>query len=128
MPKVALADTFIDWDQLIAAARRRVAKNPQIREVLEALERLRDRGKALDHERQSLQARHQRATQELREVKEEGKDLAMRLRAGLKSILGPRSEALVEFNIRPRRPYGPRKKADGSRTSGDNPPKRRRSR
>ncbi len=110
MPKVALADTLVDWDSLIAAARRRVAKHPEITPVLEELERVRDRSKALRAERQSLQARRQAATQELQQAREEGKDFAIRLRAILKSVLGTQNEALVEFNVRPRRPYGPRKK------------------
>ena len=114
MPKVALADTLVDWDLLIASARKRVAKHPEIMPVLEALERLRDRSKALEAERQSLQARRQVATQELREAREEGKDVAIRLRSMLKSALGTQNEALVEFNVRPRRPYGPRKKGSSS--------------
>jgi seryl-tRNA synthetase len=110
MPKVALADTLVEWDSLIAAARRRVAKHPEIVPVLEALESLRDRSKALKAERESLQARRQVATQELKQAREEGKDFAIRLRSALKSALGTQNEALVEFNVRPRRPYGPRKK------------------
>lgn len=111
MPKVALADTFADWDQIIAAARRIAATKPEIRDVLDELERLRDRAKALDSERLSLQARSQQVTQELRAVKESGKENASRLRSLLKGLLGSQSEALVEFNVRLRRSYGPRKKA-----------------
>lgn len=44
----------------------------------------------------------------------EGKDYAIRLRSMLKSALGTQNEALVEFNVRPRRPYGPRKKGSSS--------------
>jgi len=110
MPKVALADTLVDWDSLIAAARRRVAKHPEIMPVLEVLESLRDRSKALRAECQSLQARRQAATQELNQAREEGQESARRLRSILKSALGTQNEALVEFNVRPRRPYGPRKK------------------
>ena len=109
MPKVALADTLVDWDSLIAAARRRVEKYPEIAPVLEALETLRDRSKDLRAECQSLQARRQVATQELRQAREDGEESARRLRSILKSALGTQSEALVEFNVRPRRPYGPRK-------------------
>ena len=118
MPKVALADTLVDWDSLIAAARRRVAKHPEITPILEALEALRDRSKALEAERQSLQARRQVATQELRQAREEGKDVAIRLRAMMKYLLGTRNEGLVEFNVRPRRPYGPRKKGSPRKKDG----------
>lgn len=125
MPKVALADTLADWDRIIEAARRRVAEHPQIRPILEELEGIRDLSKALEQERVSLQARRQEATQKLRQSKDEGKELARRLREVLKALLGSRNEALVEFNIRPRRPYGPRKndarrhrKGDGSHASG----------
>ena len=118
MPKVALADTLVDWDSLIAAARRQVVKYPEIMPVLEAMERLRDRSKTLEAERQSLQARRQVATQELREAREEGKDVAIRLRAMMKYLLGTRNEGLVEFNIRPRRPYGRRKKGSPPKKDG----------
>jgi uncharacterized coiled-coil DUF342 family protein len=111
MPKEALADTLVDWDQLIEGASSHGPKRPEIKQLLEALRERRDRAKELDHERQSLQARRQKATQDLRQVREEGKELASRLRSMLKSVLGSQNEALVQFNVRPRRPYGPRKTA-----------------
>ena len=114
MPKLALADTLSDWDLLIEAARRRVAQHSEIRPVLEALEAIRDRSKGLEQERLSLQARRQEATRELRRMKDEGKDYASRLRSGLKAALGTQTEALTEFNIRPRRRYGRRKSTASS--------------
>lgn len=109
MPKVALADTLSDWDLLLAAARKHLENKPDLKEVLEALQERLDRANKLESERQSLKARRQRATQDLRQVREEGKDLAIRVRSILKALLGSEDAGLTQFKIRPRRPYGPRK-------------------
>lgn len=109
MPKVALADTLSDWGLLLAAAREHLENKPELKEVLEALQERLDRANQLEAERESLQARRQKATQDLRQVKDEGKDYASRVRSILKSLLGTQNEGLTQFKIRPRRPYGPRK-------------------
>lgn len=120
MPKEALAETLVDWAMLIGAARLHESRKPELKWMLDELQNRLDRAKALDCERQSLQARKQQATQDLRQVRDEGKDLASRTRNLLKATLGTQNEALMEFNIRPRRPYGKRK----AKSEGEAPPRR----
>lgn len=110
MPKVALAETFQDWEGLLrAAAKHKNQKNLHVH--LAKLQAAFDQLRELEALRQSLQAQKQRATQEIREVKDAGKTAAIEVRALLKGILGHRNEALVEYKVRPLRKRGPRKRA-----------------
>ena len=110
MPKVSLADLFYDWEGLLrSAARHRDQKNLHVH--LDKLQTAFDRLHDLEAERASLQARQQAITQEMGEIKDEGKLVAMEVRQLLKVILGPRSEALVEHNVSPVRDTAPRRRA-----------------
>ena len=103
MPKVALADLKLDWWQLLAAAEPyRDAKN--LKDELAVLQAAYDRLQELSHLRNELQAKRQRATQEMNEVKDEGKAAAIHVRFVLQGIFGVENERLVEFGIAPRRP------------------------
>jgi regulator of replication initiation timing len=109
MPKVALADMFYDWESLLrAAAKHRGQKNMHVH--LDKLQAAFDRLHELEADRASLQAQQQQLTQQMGEVKDEGKLAAMEVRQLLKVILGHRNEALVEFNVSPIRNTGPRRK------------------
>ncbi len=110
MPKIALADLFADWDGLL----RHAAKYRDQRKLYIHLDKLQaayDRLHELEALRASLQAQQQQATQEMGAVKDDGKTTAMQVRQILKGILGPRNEALVEFDVTPVRKRGPRRKA-----------------
>lgn len=109
MPKVALADTLVDWDVLIRAARKKVDEQPELAALLGQLEERMGRVKALDVERQALEARRRQVQQDLDMSRREGNDLASRARSLLKSVMDASDERLLEFRVRPRRPYGKRK-------------------
>lgn len=109
MPKVALADTLMDWDILIRAAREKVGAQPELAAVLDQLEERMERVKALDVERQALEARRRQLKLDLDRTRDEGKDLASRARSLLKSVIPPSDERLLEYRVRPRRAYGKRK-------------------
>ena len=109
MPKVALADTFDDWSGLLrAAAEHRNKKKLHVH--LDKLQAANDRLRELHALRESLRAQQQRATQEMGEVKAAGKIAAIEVRSLLKAIHGPSSERLVQYNMRPIRKRGPRRK------------------
>lgn len=108
MPKIALADTLDDWEQLLRAAEP-YADLKGLRVHLAGLETALDRLRELDALRSHLQAQRQAATQELNEIRVNGKVMAIEIRSLLKAILGHRNEGLVQFRIRPRR-SGYRKK------------------
>jgi hypothetical protein len=110
MPKVALADTFHNWESLLRAAdelRDQKGMHVHLDKLQDAYERLRE----LDAFRESLKAQRQQATQEMREVKEAGKVAAVEVRSLLIAIFGHGNERLVQFNMSPRRKRGPRRKA-----------------
>jgi hypothetical protein len=102
MPKVALADTRDDWTQLLqTASPYGEVKDLKVHlaELQGALARLRE----LESLREHLQAQRQRATQELNEVREAGKVVAIQIRSILRGALGHDNPMLVQFNMRPRR-------------------------
>jgi hypothetical protein len=109
MPKVALADLFADWEGLLRTAARykdHRTMDVHVDKLQAAFERLRE----LQARREELQAQLLVATQEMGEVKEAGKVAAVEVRSVAKAILGHSNERLVEFNVRPIRKRGPRRK------------------
>lgn len=110
MPKVALADTFYDWEKLLRAAEE-FRDQKGMHEHLDKLQAAYQRLRSLEAERADLQARHQQATQEMGDVKDAGKLAAIEVRSVLKGILGHDNERLVQFGTRPIRKRGPRRKA-----------------
>lgn len=102
MPKVALAKLITDWKQLLRAAAEHADKKG-LRAHLRKLEIAIQRFEKIEAKRAELQARLQQATQELGEVKEDGKLAAVEIRSILKGIFGHSSERLSQYNMRPRR-------------------------
>ena len=103
MPKVALADLRLDWGQLLAAAEP-YREDKRMKDALALLQSAHGRLQELSALRDELQAKRQRATQEMGEVKDQGKDAAIRVRSVLRGILGSTNERLVQFGVTPRRP------------------------
>jgi len=103
MPKVAIADTFSDWDKLLIAAAEHAETVPGLKPRLAALTAVNEKARALEALRLRLKAERQVATQDLHATREEGKELAMAIRTLFKSSFGADFEGLVAFNIRPRR-------------------------
>jgi len=99
-----------DWEGLMSACK----ENPEIATLTEPLRTELDgllaAGKDLADKQSSFKAQKQRATQELREVMEKGKELARRLRRVAPFKLGTDNEQLVQFNVKPIRKRGSRKK------------------
>lgn len=102
MPKVSWAETIADWELLLRTAEPYGdVKDLKVHlaELRTALQRLRE----LKSLRDELQARRQRATQEMDETRESGKDVTIQIRSILKGVFGPGNALLVKFNVRPRR-------------------------
>lgn len=107
MPKVSLAETFTDWDQLLRAAMP-YGDVKDLKVHLAKLQTALQRLQELEALRKELQAKQQQATQEMGEVREAGKLAAMEIRSVLKGAFGHSSEGLVRFNMRPRRSRQPK--------------------
>lgn len=102
MPKISLADLILEWKQLLKAATP-YRDQKELYVQLQKLEVAIQQFEELEALRAELQARRQQATQELEQVKTNGKDAAMEARQVLKAIFGVNNERLVQFQIRPRR-------------------------
>ena len=111
MPKVARADKIQSWRQLLLAAAP-LADEKELHVHIRKLETAIGRFEKLEALRADLQARRQRATQELDEVKEAGEIAAVEIRSILKGLFGHSSERLAQFNMRPRRSYKRKSTAD----------------
>ncbi|HEV2853819.1 MAG TPA: hypothetical protein VHC97_13535 [Thermoanaerobaculia bacterium] len=110
MPQIkSFADLIRDWDKLLAACRDNSEALASVEPQRLALENLLAQGREMKNRQDALAAQKQLATQELDALKEQGKEAARRLRGAVKSLLGSRSELLVQFNVAPLRKRGPRK-------------------
>lgn len=103
MPKVALADTLRDWQDLLTAAEDRVPEVKGLGQKLEELRQDLERLQELETLRKKLKADRQEATQQLHAVRERGKDHAIKVRALLQAAAGHRNQGLVRYGIHPRR-------------------------
>ena len=110
MPEIkSYADLIRDWEKLLAACRDNAATLGSIEPIRLALETLLNQVQLLKNKQDALTAQRQLTTQELETVKEQVREAARRLRGAVKSLLGTRSEILVQFNLSPLRPRKGRK-------------------
>lgn len=102
MPKTSLADMLLEWDSLFTGVDRPdILSLPYMKELRDALSTHIDFTKGLVAEQESLEARRQAVTQQLRIARSEGQDLVVRVRSALRAHLGHRNEGLVRYRIRP---------------------------
>ena len=110
MPQIkSFADLIRDWEKLLAACVDNAVALASLEPLRLVLEGLLAQGREVKNRQDALVAQKQVATQELDVLKEEGKEAARRLRGAVKSLLGSRSELLVQFNMAPLRKRGARK-------------------
>ena len=110
MPQIkSFADLIRDWEKVLGACRDNAPVLTSIEPQRLALEALLAQGREMKNRQDALVAQKQLATQELDALKEQGKEAARRLRGAVKSLLGTRSELLVQFNMQPLRKRAPRK-------------------
>lgn len=105
MSKDSLATTLDQWEQLLAPWRLDPGEfeHLELPEQLTELEEVSERVKRLSEEQTALDARKQQVTRDLDEAKERGREIAVRIRNGLRSRYGRSSEKLTTFGLRPRR-------------------------
>ena len=103
MPQASFADFVTEWDLLLAAANANAENLPQLAALRDELLSTVQQAKTLDARQASLRADFSQATRDLEATMARGKDLATRLRAGVRSQYGTKGEKLAEFGMRPRR-------------------------
>src|SRR5690349_1166076 len=111
MPPIAgsYPDTVEDWEGLLTSARNNADKLPDISRHTTALELVLGQTKEVKALQLSHAAARQEATQQLKKLLSQGKELAIRLRAVVRGEIGPTSERLVQFKVKPIRKRAPRK-------------------
>jgi len=102
MPKVALADSLMDWENLIANASVHEGDDPILAQNLEALRTVLERAKETAAYRLHLEAERQVTTQALAQDKAQGKHLAMQVRHSLRAIYTAKGPRLASFGMKPR--------------------------
>jgi len=112
MPEVkSFAELIRDWEKLLAACTDNAATLGTAEPQRLVLEGLLARGREMKNRQDALVAQKQLATQDLEALKDQGREAARRLRGAVRSIVGSRSELLVQFNMFPLRPRRAARKA-----------------
>lgn len=123
MRKVALAETLGRWKALILSSLAKVAemkaKAPDLPALVNELEDRHQRTYALEVERLRLRAEQLRVTREIRELRAEGDEIAIRISNTLKALFGIQSEVLREFGMRPKPRRYRRRAASRRRKAGN---------
>lgn len=97
----SIPDITDDWQQLLGAYIANASELQSVeslsRELTETLTQLQEYGL----QEKASRAERQQFTKLRQETIQRGKELASRLRAGIKAVYGAKNEKLVEFNISP---------------------------
>ena len=91
-------------EKLLAAIASNPTLLPDLSDLTVPLEQTIAEIKVLSGRQETLKADKQKTTQDLRAAFDRARDQAIRIRAAVKSRLGPRTEKLVEFQVAPIRP------------------------
>ncbi len=100
---LSYADVIKDWEALLTALREHAPNLPNLEAGRIAFEEHLAKTKEMKARQDSQTAARQEATQELNKLLKDGGELAIKLRALVKGILGPKSERLVQFGVAPLR-------------------------
>lgn len=102
MPIVnSYADVIRDWEKLLTSVDQRKDSLPNIDTYRQAVVEVLAQAKEAKARQDAGAGDRQKATQDLTEIVNRGRDLAARLRAVVKANLGIRNEALVQFGAAP---------------------------
>jgi len=99
----ALADVLRQWESMLNAVADHAAVLAPVEPHRAALADSLDKAKQAKALQESHGAGRQATTQSLQKIVVEGKDHAIRLRGAIRAELGPTTEQLTQFGIRPLR-------------------------
>ncbi|HEV2844405.1 MAG TPA: hypothetical protein VG477_06145 [Thermoanaerobaculia bacterium] len=103
MSKESVAKTILQWERLIAASESNSADLDYLAAEREELREKLAHVKTLKQEQDALTAAKQQVTRNLDAAKADGREIAVRMRYGIKSRYGQKDEKLVQFGLKPRR-------------------------
>ena len=102
MPEIkSYADLIRDWEKLLNSANARQDQLPNVEPFRESVQQVIAEAKEVKARQDAATADRQRATQELTEVINRGRDLVSRLRQAIRAVLGTKNEMLILFGVMP---------------------------
>jgi hypothetical protein len=113
--------TVPDLESLLAACRENEAFLPDLTSDRTALELGLSKARVLWDRQVSFTASRQATTQQLRQVLQESREIAERLRDAVKSKIGRRNEQLVQFKVAPLRRSSRRAAAEKKQLAAPDP-------
>lgn len=97
-------DVVVDWEKLLAGVEDHDEQlGEATQEERDELQQILGEAKVAKARQDSHTAARQQATQELQQILERGRDVAMKMRSAIKAKVGLRNEILVQFGIAPLR-------------------------
>jgi hypothetical protein len=103
MPRNALPSTVGEWENLAVTVEVNAHELAYLAETRTQLVFNMDSAKAASIRQAAFKSQFQQATRDLEGFLTQGRDLATRLRNGIRTQYGLKSEKLVEFGLQPRR-------------------------
>lgn len=111
MPNSSFADVNTDWGKLLVTIEVNKADLAYLEDRRLQLAKIMERLQDASIRQAAFKAQFQQATRDVEQMLSEGRDVATRLRNGIRTQYGLKSEKLAEFNLQPRR-QAKRKKAE----------------
>lgn len=103
MSRVAFADETTEWEHLMTTVEVNKTELSFLDSPRSALGPVLERAKEANLRQSTLKAQVQQSTRDLEKAMAEGRELATRLRNGIRTQYGLRGEKLTEFGLQPRR-------------------------
>jgi len=120
MSKTSFADVMTDWEQLLTKVSANATDLSFLEDSRASLATILQGAKDASARQSTFRAQFQQATRDIEDSLNKGRDLATRLRNGIRTRYGLKAEKLADFNLRPRRPG--QKKAKNTPTPVLTPP------
>ena len=110
MPLTSFADVVTDWEQLLTKVTANATDLSFLEDTRVSLATVLQGAKDASARQSTFKAQFQQATRDLEDNLDKGRDLATRLRNGIRTRYGLKAEKLADFNLRPRRQGQTKKK------------------
>ncbi len=103
MPNTSFADYVVQWEKLLKSLEANQADLPFLADLRSQLVRVVDGLKAATVQQDMFRSQSQQTSRDMEGFLDLGRDLATRLRNGVRTQYGVRGEKLLEFDMKPRR-------------------------
>jgi len=111
MSKTSFADVVTEWEQLLTKVTANATDLTFLDDSHASLATVLQGAKDASARQSTFRALFQQATRDLEDNLNKGRDLATRLRNGIRTRYGLKAEKLADFNLRPRRNPKAKKKS-----------------